>query len=243
MSEEVITSDVKDWTTGLDPEFLETIPETFKEKFKGKPADALVKSHLELESAYGKKTEGMVKIPNDKATPEEVTVYRKAIGVPESAEKYNLTIPEGDDAQGFGEIANIVKTAAFEVGISDKTLGPIWNKVVEALNAQTKAIEEKGTAMMKADEELLKNEWKENYDKFVKAGDEALSKFKIGGEAGKLLETYGIRNHPAVRKLLAEIAPFVIEGKTHLGENGEGGKQGESWFTDYKYDEKGNPVT
>jgi hypothetical protein len=81
-------------------------PEWLPEKFwRNDKADveALSKSYQGLEQLLGKKANAIVP-PTEKSSPEEVAAYRKAIGVPESPEGYNLKpeqIPEGvtwDDA-------------------------------------------------------------------------------------------------------------------------------------------------
>jgi len=75
-------------------------PEWLPEKFwRDDKADteSLAKSYQGLEQLLGKKAQAVFP-PNDKSTPEEVSAYRKAVGVPDSPEGYNLkpeTLPEG----------------------------------------------------------------------------------------------------------------------------------------------------
>lgn len=75
-------------------------PEWLPEKFwRNDKADveALSKSYQGLEQLLGKKANAIVP-PTEKSTPEEVAAYRKAIGVPDSPEGYNLKpeqLPEG----------------------------------------------------------------------------------------------------------------------------------------------------
>jgi hypothetical protein len=251
MSEPVVITDgtppatetppVADWKTGLDPEFVKALPDTYAKKYEGKPTQEIIKSHIELEKMMGKKTEGMIKLPGKDATPEDIAAYRTAIGVPESADKYELAIPDGEDKAGFEAIAGIVKTAALEAGAPNSVLAPIWSKVLDGLKAQNADLEAKGLALMKADEEALKTEFGAKYDEFVKSGDDALGKFKAGADASKLFEAYGIKGHPAVRKLLAEIAPLVVEGKKIFGKEADA-KAGDDWPSSYKYDENRKPV-
>jgi hypothetical protein len=81
------------------PEVAEK-PEWLPEKFwRNDKADveSLSKSYQGLEQLLGKKANAIVP-PSEKSTPEEVAAYRKAIGVPESPEAYNLKpeqLPEG----------------------------------------------------------------------------------------------------------------------------------------------------
>jgi len=195
------------------------------------------------EAAFAEKTKGMVKIPDDKAAPEEIAAYHKAIGVPESADKYELAIPEGDDKAGMEVIAKEVRQAAFDAGASAGVISKVWSKVTEALSKQNRELEEKGLAMMKADEEALKTEKKDGYEPFMKAGDSALAKFKNGKAVLDLLTTYGINNHPAIRKFLGdEVAPLVVPGKTILGQGSGSSSDENAWPSKYKYDDSGKPI-
>ena len=59
--------------------------------------ESMAKGFNGLEQLLGKKANAIVP-PNEKSTPEEISAYRKAIGVPESPEAYNLKpeqLPEG----------------------------------------------------------------------------------------------------------------------------------------------------
>lgn len=75
-------------------------PEWLEAKFwtdKGPNVEALAKSYDVAQRALGRKAQAVVP-PNEKSTPEEIAEYRKAIGVPESPEEYNLKpeqLPEG----------------------------------------------------------------------------------------------------------------------------------------------------
>lgn len=75
-------------------------PEWLPDKFwRNDKADveALSKSYQGLEQLLGKKANSIVP-PTEKSSPEEVAAYRKAIGVPDSPDGYNLkpeNIPDG----------------------------------------------------------------------------------------------------------------------------------------------------
>lgn len=58
----------------------------------GSPKD-IVSSYLELEKKLSERP-GKPTLPQN-ATPEQLAEYRKEIGVPESADKYDLTLPKG----------------------------------------------------------------------------------------------------------------------------------------------------
>ena len=192
---------------------------------------------------FEEQLEGMVKLPGKNATPEETAAFNKLTGAPDSKDGYELTIPENDDKTTYEAIAGVVRAAAHEAGISAKKLPGVWNKVVEALVAQNKAIEEKGLALIKADEDALKEKYPgDKHDALIKTGDKALGTFKAGKAVTELLTNYGIINHPAIREFLAnEVAPLVLEGVTAGGDS-VAGADGEKWPVKYKYDDAGKPV-
>ncbi len=209
----------------------------------------------ELKNASAKATEGMIKIPGEGATVEEVAAYRKAQGVPEAADGYELAIPDDDvNRSGNEAIAKEVAAAAHEAGIPKSKLTAVWNKVVPALAAQVQAKEKQGNDLLAADVQALKDVKKEKYDSFITDTDRVAAHFDIkadhdagtkenlrGTEFMKLMEGMGIKDVPVVREFLGAIAPLVLEGTTALGgtpASQAGGKDGFS----YDYDEKGKPV-
>jgi len=200
-------------------------------------------------SAHGeelkKSTEGMIKIPGEGATPDEIAAYRKAQGVPDGPEGYDLAIPEDGYKESNTAIANIVKAAAHEAGISPNKLSAVWSKVVASINDQARALEAKGQELLAADVQALKDAKKEKYDAFIADTNRVAAHFDVKGDpdAGieenlvgsnfmKLMEAAGYKDLPAVREFLGSIAPLVLEGKTAIGA-GKAGGGGESWFTDY----------
>ena len=187
---------------------------------------------------FAERTKGMVNIPGDDASEDDIKAYRKATGVPESAEGYAMDIPEGDDKESFAGVAAAVKTAALEAGAPAGVVSKIWGKVVETMQAQFKGIEEKGQGLIDSEIAEMKELHKEKYDSFIKGTDEALAKFKGGAEVKRLLDMYGVGNSPTIRNFLAEIAPLVNEGKTVFGLT-QKETQVEGGFPPYEYDENG----
>jgi len=199
-----------------------------------------------------KATEGMVRIPGEGATPEEIVAYRQAQGVPDSPDGYELTIPE-DDKEGYEVIAREVKAAAHEAGIPPSKLNAVWGKVVNAIGAQTQALEAKGQAILAADVQALKDAKKEKYDAFITDTNKVAGHFDVKGNPAlgtvdnlvgsnfmKLMENMGIKDTPIVREFLGAIGPLVFEGKTMIGA-GASAPANKGGFS-YEYDEHGKPI-
>lgn len=212
-------------------------------------ADRTISRHGE---ALKKATEGMIRIPGEGATPEEIVAYRQAQGVPESPDGYELTIPDGDK-DGFEAIAKEVRTAAHEAGIPPSKLSAVWGKVVTALGAQTQALEQKGQEMLTADIQALKDAKKEKYDSFIQDTNKVAAHFDVKGDPTlgttdnlmgsnfmKLMETMGIKDTPVVREFLGAIAPLVLEGGTTIG--GSSPQSEPTGVFNYEYDAFGRPI-
>lgn len=101
----------------------------------------------------------MVSLPTDKSTPEEINAFYAKLGRPESAEKYNFNIKEGES----DEFAKQIAPALFAAGISQKQLEvllPKWNEIVSQTQAaQAKAQEEEFKTAMAT----LQQEWGKDY--------------------------------------------------------------------------------
>lgn len=139
------------------------LPENFLENFKEENRSFITskgfKSADDMAAAL-MAADNMVSLPTEKSTEEELNAFYTKLGRPESAEKYNFNIPEGQS----DEFAKSVAPLLFKAGLTQKqldTLVPDWNNFVAARNeALTKAAQEEFT---KATEEL-KKEWGANYE-------------------------------------------------------------------------------
>lgn len=91
---------LKDWTGeggALKPEFAEAIgkahPDLAPTFSKYKTEEELFKGIANLAVLAGKKTEG-IRVPGPDAKPEEIAAFRKALGVPDTVEGYEIARPE-----------------------------------------------------------------------------------------------------------------------------------------------------
>jgi len=68
-----------------------------------KDLPSLVKSLVHTKQLASGKMDGYIKVPGEGATPEEVTAYRKAQGVPDTPDAYELKKPEGELGNFYNE--------------------------------------------------------------------------------------------------------------------------------------------
>lgn len=200
-------------------------------------AQKMISSHGEK---LKKATEGLVKVPGENATKEEIAAYRKAVGVPDKPEDYKFNIPANAsefDKKGFELIANVLKPVVHEEGISPSKISRVFDKVVESLAHQNAELQKQGQALLDADIQSMKEKYKDKYDSVIKSGDDGLVKFDykdnpVGTNFKNLIDTYGIGNAPAVREFLYEVSKLVLSDDVHLMNNQGSGNE-DSWPVDY----------
>lgn len=138
--------------------------------------------------------EGMVKMPGKDATPEQWAEFYKAIGAPESADAYQLPVPEGDT----GEFAKTAAEWFKEAGILPKqaeALATKWNEYqAQFMAEQTKAVEAAETARLqaldtknKAEAEALKTEWGQAHEANAELAKRAVRQFLPQDQAADIL--------------------------------------------------------
>lgn len=212
-------------------------------------------------SAHGEElknaTAGMIKVPGEGATEDEIKAYRMAQGVPDSHEGYEMPVPKDvfdADKLVYEGLAKSTAVAAHEAGIPPSKIIPVFEKVINAVATQNKALEKQGTELLAADVQALKDSKKEKYDSFIADTNKVSAHFDIKADAAlgtkdnligsnfmKLMDSMGIKDTPTVREFLGAIGPLVLEGSTAIGRGAESKGGSEGGF-DYEYDEHGKPV-
>jgi len=196
-----------------------------------------------------KATEGMIKIPGEGATPEEIVAYRQAQGVPETPDGYELVNDQLEPEDK--PFAEIVQNSCHKNGIPKSKAQAVFNDVKETLNQMKEADVKKGMDLLNADVQALKDAKKEKYDSFIADTNKVAAHFDVKGESGaqdnpigsnfmKLMDTMGIKDTPVVREFLGAIAPLVLEKGSHLG--GPAGAPKEDGGFTYQYDANGKPI-
>jgi len=216
-------------------------------------ADRTISSHGE---ALKNATKGYIKIPGEDASVEEMAAYRKAQGVPETAEGYEVPIPEDvpeEDKPVYDNLAKMVAISAHKAGIPPSKINPVFEDVIKTVVARRNAEIKEGQDLLDADIQSLKDTKKEGYDSFISDTNKVAAHFDIkadavvgikenlkGSDFMAFLKGMGVNNVPVVREFLGAIAPLVLEGKTSIGGPAPGAKS-DGGFS-YEYNEHGKPV-
>jgi hypothetical protein len=163
---------------GLDPATTGQLGELVKAKGWKGPADALL-SYQNLEKVFGADKAGRtILAPKSDDDADGWSAVYNRLGRPESADKYELPVPDGDD----GSFAQAAAPVLHELGLTTKQakgLAEWWN---QASSSRIEAADEAFSKQSEAEYSALKGEWGA-----AAAQNEELAKravLKFGKEAG-----------------------------------------------------------
>ena len=201
--------------------WLDRLPQEFQDskqmlgRFRTLP-DAL-KSLVESQRLVGKKQEGMVRLPGalkegateaeKRAHEQSVAEYRKALGIPESPDKYNLKpeqLPEGMtwDEQFGGSIAQI----AHKHNIPPAAMQELVGTYVQMEQARAGAQVDQLVQELETGKATLQEAWKGHFDNNLKTAA------RMAKSLGLDPESPGLRD-PQVVLALHRAASLVSEDK------------------------------
>lgn len=227
-----------DWLTGLQDEGNRKAVES-----KGwKSADDAVRSYTELEKRFSETSAKAVTIPGENATPEEIAAFNKRMGVPDTVDGYQFTMPEGlpPDLPYDNETAKSFKEFAHKQGIPPKMAQAIHDWAAQNTAGGMKAQAEATAALHAAQEDAatkaLSVDWGQPGTEAFKAhadhayraidafGGDAFEKSLI--ESGVLSKDKGAIRNPYIARLLAFTGEhllkedgFVTGGNAPAGSN------------------------
>lgn len=163
----------------------------------------LAKSYRNLETMVGKKT----LVPNEKSTPEEISAFRKALGVPDNLAEYDIKpekLPEGlewseDNGKKFAEIGHKfnVPPAAMKALVAEYC--NIKQAEMQAIAQEIESRKQSGVAE-------LKKTWGADFDKNLAVAQSAAKM------AGVNPDTFGFGD-PEVVKAFVRLASQLSDDK------------------------------
>ncbi len=206
---------VPQWAAGLPPEITgnETARNILSQypgadgEMKVEVPVGLIKSHIDTKRMIG----GMVSVPAENATAEQVNAFNKRIGVPDTADGYEVKLPEGAP-QGFfrDEEISAFKADAHALGIPKKKAEDLFGRFSgRQLTNFNKAMEgAKATVQQRID--VLKKEYGADYDATLQVADKAVN--FANPEILEVLKQAGLLAHPAIVRGFAKIGKSLGEG-------------------------------
>jgi hypothetical protein len=210
------TDEAPDWRGGIEDPDLRRVAEKF-----ASPGE-VVKSYAALERRLGR---SVVK-PGPEAGPEEIARYRRQLGVPESAEDYDLRLPDDlpealrEDPAGEAlrrDFLQAMHAAGASGEVVQSALDWYYASAAESLAAQERAAAERGAEA----EAELRREWGGDHERNVALarraaqsfGDEAFAEFLEAETAA------GVRlgDHPAFLRAFAAVGRAMDEDQPLSG--------------------------
>lgn len=186
------------------PEWLSTLQdETLrgdKTLAKYKTADEAHKAHVELQGAYGKKLEGMVKLPpaGSKLDSPEVKAYREAAGIPLTVEGYkDVRVPEtAEGSINPDAIKAWIENVALPRGMSVEDAQANVNFLAENNSQAMTAFREK----LIESQATLRQKWGANFNREIEMARRATLEVEkaagLSGELFKMIGDMGLNEHP-----------------------------------------------
>ena len=197
-------------TAAATPTWMEQLDSSLKgnkELSQYQKLNDLGKAYIDLKG----KTEGTVRVPGEKATPEETAAFRKAVGVPEKPEGYEVVRPEKmpEGMQYYEALEGSFKHAAHALGLTPAQMKGIYDMYNKHEIDRYTAIDKYIAENRENATNELKNLWKgnayeENRSKATKIFFDTLTKLQppkeIGGAEGimKRFKETGFGDDPAM---------------------------------------------
>jgi len=169
-----------------------------------------VETHINLEKLLGNEK---VPLPKDADDVEGIAFFNKAIGVPETADGYQLPDPEMPD----GIPAETFDKGAFQEVIHKFGLRPdqaegLWDTYTKMANNVLLQGRAKFNEMLDKNVNALRAEWGDAFSAKVELGDMVINKFAGDQETGDWL-TATLGKDPRGMKFLAKIGSQFSENK------------------------------
>ena len=158
---------------GFGENWQDNLPSEFDE-YKATLANykdfgALAKSLKDSKAAAMAKNEGMIKLPGEDASDEDLAAFRSALGVPEAPEGYEITAPENlpEGVEFDEELAGNFAQVAHGLNLPPAAVQKLveWN--LEQEHARAVAGQAEMQQLIQGEQDKLKQAFGNNYEKGV----------------------------------------------------------------------------
>lgn len=213
-----VTDPLPGWTNATTKE-LRADPRFTAYAAKFKSFDDAVKSAMELDSKVG----GMVSLPTEKSTPEEIAEFYQRFGVPEKPEDYDLEMSK--DLEYTDDSLKEFRDLALALHLNKAQAKEMFAKVNERAKAELDAYNAKQTETRKSEyqacEASIRKEWGAEYDQKLNLAKRGLAAY-ADADFLEDMKTSGMGNHPSTLRLFAKLGEMVLEDTANFRQ-GKGG--------------------
>src|SRR3990167_1654417 len=225
-----LTPAPSDWRAGLTGDFAPLAQEKTLEKYQGKDwseaGPHLAKALVEATKLIGAKAPALV-VPGEGATPEQVTAYRKATGVPDAPDGYSISWPEfppGEALDKAAQTAGLTRRhqigAPTHIAPAFETPGPphLDVQALATLYGQhVNPLHHRYRREAEAASQELRRDWGATYDANLGRANRAI--WQYGGDAlVDLFAQNGMGRHPLVIRSFAKIGDDLVEHGAMAGD-------------------------
>lgn len=205
------------------PAWMGILPEDMRsdqtlQSFKGDKAEdvlpVLAKSYVESRKMIGKKA---YDLPQDDWKPEQYATWNKAIGVPDSADKYELPADELMTQAGMPKDAIIAANKKFhELGLTPRQVKGLVNDwYLKDAAAGNEVLSKQKSDAAQAAASAIQQEYGDKFE--AKKGLVKSVLALGGGDLAERLEVAGFGNDPALFKALVAIGEKTMEDSSRRG--------------------------
>lgn len=170
-----------------------------------------MRSYIELEKTLGKEK---IPVPGDNASPEEMDLFFKKLGRPDTPDAYKIDLPDG--AELNDEAFKMYKGIAHKAGLTNKQFDGLVRAALEAEQGIAEKMAADFQAQLDASRKELQQDWGEKYNENVHKADLALEKSGIKG-IWEWADRAGIRNDPTFTRLMAHYGNALSENSDIKG--------------------------
>jgi hypothetical protein len=180
-----------------------------------------VKGFRNAEKYVGTPHEKLLTVPDfDKADKAELDQFYSKLGRPADAEKYELTVPEGQPT----DFADFAKTMFHEAGLTDRQARLINDKWNDYVAGQGDAQVEQYQENLKQQDAALRKEWGEAYDDQIDKAKSAAREFGLQENQIDAMEK--ALGFDGLMKFMSNIGAKLGEDTFVTGGNGGGNFNG-----------------
>jgi hypothetical protein len=205
------------WRSAIEDEKVRKLADRFNT-----PGD-MAKAYAELNTEFSQR----IKVPGADATEEDLSKFRKLLGVPESVDNYDLTRPEHIDEETFASepFQNMLQGVVgrmHDAGATQAQVDAAIGTYFELEAAQQAATQQNDQQFSKDAEAGLRSEWGEDYDANLSFAKQALSKFEFGEQLKQTELSNGmlLGSNPDFLRVMANYGRITGEGSLQLGLRG-----------------------
>lgn len=177
--------------------------------------EALAKSYANLERLKG--------YPGVE-DPRRMAAFRLSVGLPDKAEDYTLSRPEGAPPEIWDErLASSLSQVAYEYGVPAQAMAALSEKYAQESAQYLQASQQAEQAAIEHADAALQEEWGAQYEDNMRTiGDFLLHMGQqTGVDVQNLVENPALRANPDFARLMLATAGLMQEAPLHTGNQGD----------------------